>query len=101
MTRRVRPPEAGIAVAAPPRGGDLLADGVRTRERATGPPVPVPHVVEVALERVHDPVKPGGQLGRVLLDGLVGLIDDGRVVHSSKAAELEASPELKHRLLAV
>jgi ABC-type branched-subunit amino acid transport system ATPase component len=29
------------------------------------------------------------------------VIDDGRVVHSSKAAELEASPELKHRLLAV
>lgn len=29
------------------------------------------------------------------------VIDDGRIVHSSGAAELEANPELKHRLLAV
>jgi len=29
------------------------------------------------------------------------VIDDGRIVHSSGAAELEANPELKHRLLAI
>ena len=29
------------------------------------------------------------------------VIDDGRIVHASRAAELEADPALKHRLLAV
>lgn len=31
----------------------------------------------------------------------VYVIDDGRIVHSGAAAELEANPELKHQLLAV
>ena len=29
------------------------------------------------------------------------VIDDGRIVHTSRAADLEANTELKHRLLAV
>lgn len=29
------------------------------------------------------------------------VIDDGHIVHTSRAAQLEASPELKHRLLAI
>jgi len=29
------------------------------------------------------------------------VIDDGRIVHAGPAAELEANPALKHRLLAV
>ncbi len=29
------------------------------------------------------------------------VIDDGRIVHAARAADLEADPELKHRLLAV
>lgn len=31
----------------------------------------------------------------------VYVIDDGRIVHTSRAADLEGNPELKHRLLAV
>jgi len=31
----------------------------------------------------------------------VYVIDDGHIVHSSRAADLEANPELKHRLLAI
>ena len=31
----------------------------------------------------------------------VYVIDDGHIVHAGRAADLEAHPELKHRLLAV
>jgi branched-chain amino acid transport system ATP-binding protein len=68
-----------------------------------------PRIVEDIMAVIEEIRDEGIAILRVEQDSSMALslaqrayvIDDGRVVHSSKAAELEASPELKHRLLAV
>jgi hypothetical protein len=52
--------------------GDLLLDPLGAGEGPPGTAVPAARVVEIALQDVHDAVKPGGEGGRVGLDDLVG-----------------------------
>ena len=65
-------------------------DGLGAGEGAADAPVPVPGVVEVALERVDDAVEPRGEIGLVLLDDLVGRLPVTRLEMGHGANQMAA-----------